>query len=372
MQLGINAKRLTGERTGVGRYVLNLLKAWNQMPLPFERIVVYTFDTLDERVPELSSTFKVANLRTRLPTILLEHPVLASKARGVDLLFSPSNMLPVGYRGKCVVTIHDMIQELFPETFPWWARYRHAPFYRYSAKRADRICTDSENSKRDICKYYEVDPAKVKAIPLAADAIFRPIDDPDAIRELRRRYALGDEPILLFVGKLSKRRHIPNLLQAIKELKMAGDLPHRLVIVGPDHSGVGIERLIEEQRLGGDVAYLRYISDDDLVLLYNAAEVFIYPSDYEGFGLPVLEAMACGTAVITSGNSALVEVTGDTALHLKSASAPDLAEAISALVTNTALRTVLAQRGLERSTMFSWDRTAKETMDLLATVAGAS
>lgn len=369
MRLGINAKRLTGKRTGVGRYILNLITEWNRMSLPFEQVVLYTFTELDAGIPQLSSVFDVQRIDTKLPMLFLENPLLSARAKDVDLFFSPSYMLPLGYRGRCVVTIHDMLQEIFPETFPWWSRYRYGSVYRYSARRAEGILTDSENSKRDICKYYHVDEEKVKAIPLAADPIFRPIQDADALEQVRQKYSLGAEPFFLFVGKLAKRRNMPNLIQAFKELKTRHRPAHRLMIVGLNTLALNIQGLIEELGLGGQVLYMPYIPDEELVLLYNAADAFVYPSEYEGFGLPVLEAMACGTPVITLDNSSLSEVAEGAALLLKSASVQELCEAMYALSTDTSRRQELIDGGLERSRQFSWERTAKETMAYLKVMA---
>jgi glycosyltransferase involved in cell wall biosynthesis len=365
--LGINAERLTGSRAGVGRYLASLLAEWAAADLPFGRVTVYTpaplpADALPERSP-----YTVRVLPGSLPGTW-EHSALRRAAGGDDVLFCPSYVVPLGYRGRAVVTIHDAIHALLPRSFPWYRRYR-SWLYRHSAHSADYVLTDSVAAKRDIERIYDIEPGRVRAIPLGVDAGLGGASE-DEQRAVRARYELGEGPLALFVGKLSKRRNLPTLIRAFGRIREGAAAEYKLVLVGSNHLNLPLAPLGEELGLGRSLRLLGHVSDADLRALYAAAEAFVYPSDYEGFGLPVLEAMAAGTPVITLDNSSLREVAGDAAMLLPSATVEGLADAMARLMTDPALREELASLGRARARRFSWRQTADRTMAVLAEAAG--
>ncbi|HEU0304013.1 MAG TPA: glycosyltransferase family 1 protein [Gaiellaceae bacterium] len=360
--LGVDGHRLTGSRSGVGRYVAELLREWVRMEPRFEEIVVFVPPDVDAaalpprhpyRVETMSGTGGVAF-----------HFGLARAARGVDLLFCPSYAAPLSYRGPFVVTVHDALSAVMPPQPGLRQRLRHRATAR-SAKRARRVITVSETSRVDIAREYGVSLSKVTSVPNGVGAEFFVPPTPAQAEEVRARYALEGIPFCLFVGKFARRRNLPVLAEAFVEARSRADVPDVLLLVGENSTG---ERLPES-------AHVRtpgYVPEHDLHVLYHEAQAFVYPSSYEGFGLPVLEAMAAGTPVLTARNSALVEVAGEAALLVDEPNRDQLAAALVTLLTDAALRERLSELGRQRARLFPWSRTAAETMDVLSAVSSAA
>lgn len=368
MKLAINGYRLEGHQTGVARYLVSLLHEWDHAPGPFTRIRLFSRNPdKDPRVPTLR-TIRHVSLTPWLPYLVCEQVLLRFNAKA-DMLFCPANTMPVGYTGPCVVTIHDLLHEVMPETFPMWARVRHAALYKYSARHASQVLTVSENSRNDIIRIYGIPESKVRVIPLAAASCFGALEDRRPIDEARERFNIGSRPYVLFVGKLSVRRSIPMLLRAFAQLVHRLDMPHALVLVGANHLDMPLNLWLKETGLDGRVVHLPRVSDDDLVALYNGAECFVLTSLYEGFGLPVVEAMACGCPVVVFRNSSLAEVGGDAVFYPEAAEEECLAKALYTVLDSATLRADLRMRGLGRAGQFSWHRTATETLDALAQAA---
>jgi len=257
------------------------------------------------------------------------------------------------------VVMHDALLEVLPGAFSRRALMRRG-LYRRSARRAALVLAPSEASKRDLERVYGLEPARVEAIHLGVDDRFRRASEDDA-RRVRGVYSLGARPVLLFVGKLSKRRNLPDLVRAVAALHS----DHVLVLVGEDHLGLALEDVGREAGIGDRLRVLGFVPDNDLPALYRAAEIFVYPSDYEGFGIPVLEAMAAGTPAVTLDNSALAEVAGDAAVLLPSADPDVLVGAFERLASDPALRADYSARGRERAAGFTWAETARRTIETL-------
>jgi len=336
-----------GSRAGVARYLASLLREWAGMDVPFERVTLFTPAALPD---DVEHPFEVEIVRG--PSVRLWGQwQLPRAARGVDLLFCPAYVAPLRYRGRYAVVMHDALLEVLPHAFSKQALRRRG-LYRRSAERASLVLAPSEASKRDLERVYDLEPGRVRAIHLGVDDRFRAVTEDDA-RRVRGQYGLGDRPVILFVGKLSKRRNLPNLVQAVSKLRS----DHVLVLAGEDHLGLGL--------VGDRLRVLGFVPDEDLPALYRAAEIFVYPSDYEGFGIPVLEAMAAGTPVVTLDNSALAEVAGDAAVLLPDAGVDELAGAFERLAADPSLRADYAARGRERAGRFTWSETARRTIEAL-------
>jgi len=220
------------------------------------------------------------------------------------------------------------------------------------------VLTLSEYSKRDIVRRYNVPPDKITVTGLAAAPMFRPIHDEARLSDVRERYGTGKE-FILSVGNLQPRKNIKTLIEAYVRLRRADATRHRLVLVGKKawlHDGI-----FAAARASGyadDLVFTGYVPDADLVALYNAADLFVYPSIFEGFGLPPLEAMACGTPVVTSNTSAIPETVGDAALTVDPLDPVSLADAIILALFNRTFHDYLARLGLQRAALFSWPMTA--------------
>jgi len=368
-RLGINARILVEETAGVKRYAQCLLEQWGKMHLPFESVALYSHQPLERSL--LPAGFYNQVIKSKLPNVLWENVLLPAKARDSGVLFCPSYTVPMWYRGKRVVTIHDATQEIVPKSYaiPWYVRLRWSWAYRYSAKKADVVITVCHATKQDISRYYKVDEGKIRVTYLAANEMFRPVGDEAELNRVREKYHLGGRPFLMFAGQLTGRRRVPEVIEALSQLEKQYKVPHKLLIVGRNRSNRDPMDVAREVGIADSVAHLGWISDQDLVSLYNAADVFVSPADYDGFALPPLEAMSCGAPVITTNVGGLKEIYGGAAFMLESNSVNEIKEAILAVTSDRALRDKLIKDGLERAKAFSWEKTAKETMEILQQVA---
>jgi glycosyltransferase involved in cell wall biosynthesis len=366
--LGVDVERLTGRRTGVARYLSALLREWARIELPFEHVTLYSPVPLPAKSLPERHPYVVRVPTPSRPPAAWTHWTLARAARGVDVLFCPSYVLPLAFRGAAVVTIHDAIHEVMPETFSRRSLWTRRRLYRSSARRAEVVLTDSASSKRDIERVYGLQDDRVVAIPLGVDDSFRAVTKEDEER-VRGRYGFGASELVLFVGKFSHRRNLPTLVRAFAELRRAHDADVLLVLAGDDHLGLGLQNLAETLGIGAGVRVLGHVPDEDLPALYATSTMLAYPSEYEGFGLPVAEAMAAGTAVITLDNSALREVAGDAALVLPEPTVDGLAQAMWRVLSDSDFREELVRRGKARAWRFSWSETAQRTMTTLTRVA---
>jgi glycosyltransferase involved in cell wall biosynthesis len=283
----------------------------------------------------------------------------ASRAR-VDALHVQYTA-PLGYRDPLVVTVHDLAFLHVPESFPPALRVALRVLVPRSLARASRIITDSEFARRDIVARYAVRPEKIAVIPLGAGPRFHPLG-PGAAARVLARYGL--RPGFLFsLGRLNRRKNLERLLLAYARARAGGAPAVPLVIGGkPDY---GVDAVRSGRRAPADPGGVRWmgpIPDADLPAFYSGAAGFIYPSLFEGFGLPVLEAMACGTPLVISDRAALPELTGDAGLSVDPENVDALAEAMTRLLTDHALAAELRRRGLERSRRFSWEETAQRTL----------
>lgn len=288
-----------------------------------------------------------------------------------DLLHSTAFVAPVVSPCPVVVSIHDTTYLTQPHSRLWGVYTRL--FTALATRRAAAILTLSESSKRDIVRHYHVPADRVAVVPLGVHPRFYPMNRPEAHVTLQARYGLS-APFILFVGALEVRKNIPVLLRAFAELKRtAVGQPYCLVIVGkPGGAWAEIQRTVDELALRRDVVFLGHVPTDDLPLFYSGAEVFAFPSLYEGFGIPVIEAMACATPVVTSNVSSLPEVGGEAALYVDPNDAAALAVALARVVGDPALRQALVEKGLARAPLFTWERVAEATGQVYAQVRQGS
>jgi glycosyltransferase involved in cell wall biosynthesis len=278
-------------------------------------------------------------------------------------------LIPPGLRCRTVTTIFDIGFEHFPEFFPWYQRTWSKWLIRASAQRADHIITSSEYSKQDLVTTYHIDPDRITVTPLAPRDSFYPRPKAEARQRIARQYGISSE-FILYVGRLQGRKNLLRLVDAFAEARNAG-VPHKLVLAGgADSLFEPVMERLRSLRLTEQVLLPGYIAGEDLPWLYSAADAFVYPSLYEGFGLPVLEAMACGLPVLTSTGSALQEVAAGAAVLFDPTDVRSMADALARVMSSSKLRAELAQSGLGRSAHYTYSATARSTVAVYQKVAG--
>ncbi|MDQ3145626.1 MAG: glycosyltransferase family 4 protein [Actinomycetota bacterium] len=287
MILGVDGLRLLGNRSGVGRVLEALLEGLGEVRHPFDEIRVYTPEVLDDS-RGLPAGARNVIVPSHLAPGLWQQISLPRAARLDSVLLCPSYVAPV--RPRCpTVLIHHGSYEGYPAAFPWFDRTKARILYAVSAHRATTVSTVSESSRRDMARFYCLDPATIHVIPDGVDTRrFRRLDHPARLFRWREQVLGADVPFLLHVGKPTRRRNLPALLEAFAEMKQHDGIPHRLVFVGTDLARSPVAAVVERLGLVGEVHTIGFSSHEELVVAYNAASLFVYPSSYEGFGMPVL------------------------------------------------------------------------------------
>lgn len=370
MKLGINGWRIHGRRTGIGRYLINILKYWTPDAVEgrFDEINFYTPRPIDRAEIPLPENIRERVVGPDWRMVVWENLRMAPAA-GDDVIFCPSYTIPLLRRGNTVVTTHDATLHMFPELYPPSGRLFYDHLYGWSARHAGLVITTTEAVKQDVARCYGVSPERIRVVPLAIDEAFKPMPGNPAVEEVRRRYLGSSDPFFLFVGKFTIRRNVPKLVRAFADLKRRNAAPHKLLMIGLNTTEINLPRMAAELGVAEHVVHREYISDEDLSLLYNAAEVFIMPSTFETLSLPVMEAQASGTPVISIDTVGLREITGGAALLIQKAEVPEIVEAMQKLATDPSLRRELSERGLAQARTLSWRRCSAEPLAVLAEAA---
>ena len=299
-------------------------------------------------------------------------PRAAARAKA-DLLHEPHYVLPPLTRCRTVVTIHDCIHLRFPEYLPSRAAFAYAhTMIRLAARKADRVLTVSDASKRDILHYTGVAPEKVVVVYNGLDARFAAAPDAEAMDRVRQRFQL-DHPFVLYVGNIKPHKNLERLIAAFASMRADGPEGLKLVVIGDETSKhPALRQAVHRHRLDKHVRFFGFQPAMTLVTFYRLARAFVFPSLYEGFGLPPLEAMANETPVVTSNLSSLPEVAGDAALLVDPYDVTAIAEGIRRAVTDEPLRQQLIAKGRIRAKEFSWARAASQTLDVYREVLGTA
>jgi glycosyltransferase involved in cell wall biosynthesis len=368
LRLGIDGKRLVQARTGPARWLEHMLWNWAEMDVPFEEMRCYT-PAPTEHAWASPPKLQYVPLPRRSSPILWENVVLRRAARRDDILFGASYTIPLGYGGRSVVSIQGIYEGPHAEPGPYWHRLRFSALYRASARRADLVLANSRSTRDDIVAHYGVDPAKIRIIYQGVGAPFRWCEDRD---EAARRAAavLGVEaPYFLFVGNLSPRRHVPELLEAFAEARRTLDPETRLVIIGPNKVGVPLEEQIRAHGLADWVIYRTHLDQEPLAAVYGATLGFVLPTTHEGLSATILEAMACGAPVLTVDHATLHEGFAEASYVLPRPEVDLLRDALAELGSDAARRTALSAAGRACAAGFSWRATSEHTMAALWEVA---
>ena len=364
MRIGIDARLVAYQRGGISIYIHRLVEALSEIAPEQEEFTLLQ-SRRDSRPLIVKPAFQTHTLFTP-PHHLWEQWTLPLELMGqpLDVLHSPDFIPPFRRRCPAVITVHDLSFQLFPET-------KTAESLRYynqidrAVREAQGIIAVSETTRRDMERMLGVSPERVDVVYHGVDRFYREVKNPQALREFCQAKGLP-ETFLLAVGTLEPRKNLSCLFQA---LSCAGNrLPrdqHKLVVAGaPGWRYEETERLFASLGLEEQTIFFGPATEEELVLLYNSAWALVFPSLYEGFGLPPLEAMACGTPVIASSAPALPEVLGDAALYFDPHDPEELAGHLVRLAQDTPLRDRLRQAGLERARSFRWQDTAQRTLEV--------
>jgi glycosyltransferase involved in cell wall biosynthesis len=367
VRIGIDARKL--HDFGIGTYIRNLLRQLARLDRDTDFVLLCRPDDRDglaslgenfRPVAETAGNYSIAE-QLRVP--------LALRREGVSLFHAPHYVLPPLVRCRSVVTIHDCIHLMFPQYLPNRAALAYArTSIALAARRATRVMTVSESSKRDILRFVDTSPDKIDVIYNAYDERFavEPLEE-DVVR-VRERFQLHDE-FVLYAGNVKPHKNVERLIQAFDLVRRRG-LDHlKLVIMGDDVSRYpALRRAVHRHQLHKYVRFLGYLPEETLAVMYRLAGVFVFPSLYEGFGLPPLEAMASGTPVVTSNLSSLPEVAGDAAVLVDPYDPGAIADGIYSVLTDERIRRELRRKGIERARQFSWDASVRRVREIYAEV----
>lgn len=351
MKIGFDARMIT--HPGIGRYIRNLVRGLAETKGQAEFTLYGDPGQLTE--------FGMCSIQEYHARIYSMQELFFSPFSGnqFDIIHVPNFNAPYKKHKPLIVTIHDLIYLKFPRSSNIIRRKVIRPLLAHMLRSADRIIAVSEHTKKDILDYFPFSEGKISVIYEAADPVFREINDEKALDAVKRKFSLPRE-YLLFVGSLRSHKNIERLLQAFMQLRREG-VSHGLVVVGRVNPR---EKYLLNKINSTGCLYLNEVSGEELVSLFNLATALLFPSLYEGFGLPVLEAMACGLPVAASSFSSLPEIAGDAAVFFNPLDVDDMAAQMRRIINEEGLRQELRDKGFRRARMFSWERAARHTMEL--------
>lgn len=365
MNVGILSWIIDRQRTGVDNYLYGTLEEMIKQGKS-QNITLIHHKKNDDPVYQRCKDVLIPHIPLNL-TCYLGMPYAVSKAN-VDVVHFPahwhtqSSSFFLNRNVKKILTIHDLIPLLYPESYSRNLARRWNTSLKLIINRADHLIAVSQKTKEDCIEYLNIPPENITVIPNGYSDAFHPINGEKVKKHIESTYNL--DKYILFIGRVEARKNLTTLIKAFHKLKKSG-LSHKLAIIG----GMGwqhqeVLREIKRLDLQSEVVFPGYVPEEDLVKFYNAADLFVYPSLYEGFGLPPLEAMACGTPVVTSNTSSLPEVVGDAGIMVDPLDVDALADSMHRVLTEDALHENLRNMGIARAQEFSWEKTARKTWQI--------
>lgn len=376
MVVGFDMRPIFFTRGGISRYVLCLVEALSTAVHDVRVVPFCPKDIpchIDSQLrPHLTPRILHFSLRNSFLETIWENLMLSFGAyrEHVHLMHFPRFSVPLLRIGGTVVTVHDLAFRRYPHTLTAEARRYFESATSSAVKRADAIIAVSEHTRQDLIEFFHVEPDRVHVVYNGLEPRFSPCCADETLSQVRRAYGLKDDYIL-FVGTLEPRKNLVGLLNAYAMLRSIHGVDIPLVLAG--EKGWLYEEVFDalhSLRLQSYVHLLGRVPDAYLPDLYRGASAFVYPSFYEGFGFPVLEAMACGAPVVTSAVSAIPEVAGDAALLVDPHSSEAIADALARILEDEALADDLRKRGVQQAARFSWDRAAKGTLKVYQACIG--
>lgn len=370
MRFSVDAHAIGQHLTGNETYIRNLLNCFEVLDGEADFVA---YISRDEAIADVPARFQKRRVAVN-PFVRLGYDLPRRVAQDRPSLLHVQYTAPLTCAAPIVVSVHDVSFLEHPEYFTFFRATQLRLTVRRTVKAAACVLTPSEFSKQRIVDAYKLSDDKVVVLPNGVSGVFHPVVRETAQRNMRSAWASnGTAPFILTVGDLQPRKNHLGLIRAFEDLIRAHpQLPHHLVIVGKEETWYAptVHAAARKSQLADRIHFTGFVDDDELRRLYGACDLFVYPSFYEGFGLPILEAMACGRAVACSNTSAMPEVADSAALLFDPCSQRDLVFAMRDLLLNPELRQRMERLGVQRAAMFSWTRSAAKTLDLYYAVAG--
>lgn len=352
MRIGIIARGLSEQSGGVKQYIESLSRAMVKVDHTNEYYIFHNTDTHIHKFPDAKNIVIKSSSKIIWDFFLLP---MALRKYNLDIVLFPKNVVPFFISTKSIVVVHDLAYYM-PElhAYPLIDTIFMKCMIRSSLKRADSIISVSENTKKDIINILGIDEKRISIVYEAADTKYTKISDHESLYHFKNKHAINDKCIF-YSGTLTPRKNMIRFLSAFAKIK--DHIPHTLILTGgKSHNDHQVRELIH--KMGDSVQVLGHIPDEDMPFIYNLADVFVYPSLYEGFGLPPLEAMACGCPVIASNVSSIPEVVGDAAIMVDPYNVDEIADAMLRVARDRELRKELIEKGYQNIKRFSWEKSA--------------
>lgn len=368
MTIGIDASRANKtEKTGTEWYSYHLIQELKKITDPKDQFILYSREKLRGGLGELPLNWKNRVLNWSIRKLWTQARLSWEMwQRPPEMLFVPAHTLPLIHPKKVVTTCHDVAFLRLPQVYNWSALKYQEFAIKFAIRHAKKIIVVSEFTKNELIDFFKISAGRIAVVTNGYDSeSYKIIEDRGAVTKVLEKYKIT-EPYILYTGRLELKKNTPGLIKAFKILKKNYNQPLKLILVG--QPGFGFEKVakaIAESDLQNDVVMPGYVAREDLPYLMSGARAFVFPSFYEGFGIPVLEAMACGTPVVASGIPALREVAGEAAYLVDPYFPENIAEGINRVLTDKHLRENLKIRGLDRAKQFSWEKCARETWKVL-------
>lgn len=368
MKIGVMLRTMD-EKQGIGIYTQSLMDHLVPLDRKNEYVLFYRNPEFLGRYAQYDNvTEKVVTAPNKLIWDQVKIPRAAHR-EGVDVIFHTKFTLPLFAKMKTIMVLHGSEWFVYPKAYPLSDRASIKVLMPLYCKKANHIIANSEMTKRDFVNILGVEQDKIDTIHFGFDSRFKQVSDPDFLERIRERYCLP-EKFILFVGRIYPGKNFGNLLKAYSKLHTR--VSHKIVIVGHPRWGYQDEfDQIEALGLQEKIHFTGWVPQEDLVAFYNLADLFVHPSFYEGFGLPLIEAMACGCPVVSSNGGAVPEIVDDAALLIDPNSPHEMSEAILRVLTESDLRQMLISKGLCRAKGFSWETCARKTLAVIESVGAA-
>lgn len=380
MKIGIDIRCLSeGRRTGVEEYSLNLLEKILKEDSDNKYVLFLNSWKKPKLEIDFLKNYKNVELKiSRFPNKILnfflwyfDWPKLDKLIGGVDVFFMPNlNFVALSPKVKLILTVHDLSFEYYPETFSWKRRLWHIFINPQKIiRRADKVLAVSDSTRNDLIGFYKINPAKVETVYNGVGEVFGRIDRNDPrLLKIKEKYALPFN-FILFLGTFEPRKNIGGIVKAYERMRQEGGNQlekYKLVIAGSEGwKSAKLKREIRKSSLAKDIYQIKFIDEEDKVFVYNLAALFVYPSFFEGFGLPPLEAIKCGVPVIVSDNSSMVETVGEAGILTDAFSADEIALAMKEFLIDKDLKKEFYPAGIRQAQKFTWTKAAKKFLEIV-------